>query len=98
MQVEVLAHGQFGIQRERLRHESNPPARVESACVNRLPEQRGTALGSVEQSGKHLHGGRLTGAVRADEAEDFALLDVEAHLVESDKNAASTRQITRLHD
>ncbi len=56
MKIEVLPDGEFGIERERLRHVADPIARAHVARIEGLPEQQRLALGRRQQAGQHLHG------------------------------------------
>jgi hypothetical protein len=44
-----------------------------------MPEQPGAAIARRQEAAEHLHGGGLAAAVGADEAEDLAAADAEAH-------------------
>src|SRR5439155_21579931 len=55
----------------------------------------GTGVGPVETS-DHVEGGRLPGAVRADQADDLTLLDVERDVVEGDDAAEPTDDVPHL--
>jgi hypothetical protein len=63
-----------------------------------LPEQQRLALGGRQQTGEHLHRGRLAAAVRAEESEDLAALDAEAHVVDGDEVAEALGEPFRLDD
>ena len=95
MQLEVLADGQLGIERERLRHVADAPARIDVAGVERLAEQQGLAFARRQQSGEHLHRRGLAAAVGADKAEDLAAFDGEAHPIDGDKVAEAACQVAR---
>ena len=95
VQVEVLANRQLGIERERLRHVADAHARAHVAGVDRTAEQRRLARGRRQQPGQHLHGRGLAATVRADEAEDLAALDGEAHVVDGGEVAEAAGQVAR---
>jgi hypothetical protein len=38
VQLEILPHGEFGIERKRLRHVADAPARIDVAGIERLAE------------------------------------------------------------
>jgi hypothetical protein len=48
-----------------------------------------------QQAGQHLHGRCLAAAVRADEAENLAAFDGEAHLIDGREIAEPPRQLAR---
>ena len=50
VKVEILAHRQLGIERERLRHIADALARIEIAGVDRLAEQQRFARASAATS------------------------------------------------
>ena len=87
VQYQVLADGQLGVERERLRHVPDSPARDEVGRVQWMAEERGRALGRRQEPGQHLHRGRLAAPVGAEEAEDFAALDPEADVVHCGERA-----------
>src|SRR5207248_3642559 len=47
-----------------------------------VPEDANLAAGRVQEAGQHLQRRRLAGAVRAEEADDLARLEVERHAVD----------------
>ncbi|MNH03377.1 hypothetical protein D3C79_626390 [compost metagenome] len=81
VQFQVLAHAQLAIQRETLRHETDPLARGQVFGVHGSTQQGGAAFAGRHQSGEHFHGGGLAAAVGAEKAEDFTATDGEADLV-----------------
>ena len=50
----------------------------------RLPEDEGVAVGGEEQAEQQLDGGRLAGAVGAEQAEDFAAIDLHVEGAQGD--------------
>jgi hypothetical protein len=97
VQLEVLPHGQFAIEREPLRHVADPPPRREAVRPDRRAEQSGLARARLQQAGQHLHGRGLAATVRADEAEDLAALYAKAHIVHGGEVAKAHRQPLRLY-
>ena len=95
MQQEVLAHGQFAIKREGLRHETDPAARVDILRIDRLAEDPCFALGGGGQARQHLHGRGLATAVGAEKTEDLTSRDVEADRIDSGEIAKTAGQGTR---
>jgi len=57
-------------------------AALRGAARDRRVEDEGLAAGRVDEAHQHLDGGRLAGAVRADEPEDLALLHRQCHVVD----------------
>ena len=66
------------------------------ALAERLAEVAHRTRGGLVDAGHDVEAGRLAGAVGADEAEDLALVDVEAHLVERDDAAEAQRHLVDL--
>ena len=98
MKIEVLPDRQFGVERERLRHVADPIARTHVACFERFPEQQRLAFARRQQAGQHFHRRRLAAAVRAEEAENLAALDGEAHPVDRREVAEAAGEIARDDD
>ena len=67
-----------------------------SSRFDLLAEQRRRPSRRRQQAGQHLHRRRLAAAVRAEEAEDLAALDAEAHVVDGGEVAEALRQAVRL--
>ena len=86
VELEVPPHRELAIEREGLRHVADATAHLDVFCpADGLTEQLGRAFGRRQKAGQHLHGGGLAAAVRAEKAEDFALLDFEAHVIDRDE-------------
>jgi hypothetical protein len=99
VQVEVLAHRQLAIQRERLRHVAHAPARLQVFGVELAAEQQRLAGARFEQAGEHLHRGRLAAAVGAEKAEDLAAPHRQVDVIHRDEVAEAHLQAARLdHD
>ena len=58
-------------------HQRDASEKLFLALRRHVPEHVSLARAGVEQAREHLQGGRLAGAVRAEEADDLAGLDVE---------------------
>src|SRR3546814_6960275 len=76
--LQVLPHEQQTVERELLRHiaklafgRAGRPAQVQ-------PHHMRLAAGGFEQAAQHLEGGRFAGAVRPEQAEDFAFADLRS--------------------
>ena len=86
VELEVLPDRELAIEREGLRHVADATAHLDVFCpADGLAEQLGRAFGRRQKAGQHLHGGGLAAAVRAEKAEDLALLDFEAHVIDRDE-------------
>jgi len=72
MKTQVLPHGEFAIERERLRHEADALADRQVVGIDRFAADLGLSLARRQESGQHLHGGGLAAAVRTEEAENFS--------------------------
>src|SRR5262249_52126382 len=66
-EFEIFNHLHVVVDAEEVRHVAHEAANVLGAVVDRKPAHRRLAPGRVEQRGEDAHGGRLTGAVGADE-------------------------------
>ena len=92
-EAQVLPHRQFGIEREALRHVADPRAR-RGGCVQQVQAgDLGAAAGGRQQAAQHAEGGGLAGAVRPQQAEDFAALHGEADVVDRDESAEAAHQV-----
>ena len=92
---DVLEHGQRREEREVL---ERPPDAERRDAMGRQPEDRAAVEADVASVGRveaaqAVEERRLAGAVRADEADDGAALDVEAEPVEGDDAAEVNREI-----
>ncbi len=98
VEVDVLHHGQIGIEAEALAH-------VADLFLDRLglahrvpPHDPGFTGGRVHDGGEHAHGGGLAGAVRPDEAEDLTLGDGKIEAVHGRKVVETLGQVVGLYD
>jgi hypothetical protein len=96
VQVEVLAHGEFAVERKGLRHVAHAAAHGQVMGVHRLAEQLGMALAGWQQAGEHLHGRGLATAVRAQEPEDLATVDAEVDVVHRREIAKAAGEVVGL--
>ena len=74
------------------------PQAVAVAAGDRSPRTRMRAGVRRPQTGDGLDGGRLAGAVRAEDAEDLALLDGERHAVDADAVAVALLEVGDFDD
>ena len=90
VEFEILSNRQFVVEREGLRHVADIAARLHVVRPHRLAEQLRRSAGGRQKASQHFHRGRLAAAVRAEEAENLAALDAEAHMVHGGEIAEST--------
>ena len=81
VEVEVLTDRELAVEGERLRHVADALARGQVVGVHGIAEELGLAFGGGQEASQHLHRGGLAAAVGAEEAEDLAAADGEAHAV-----------------
>src|SRR5262245_1269915 len=90
VEFEILSDGQFVVEGESLRHVADVAACLHVVRPHRIAEQLRSSAGGRQKTGQHFHSGRLAGAVRAEEAENLATTDAEAHMVYSREIAELT--------
>src|SRR6185437_103722 len=74
---EVLAHREIRIEVVDLRHDAHPPARFARIARHLVPEQGDRSRVGRREAEEHAQRGGLPRAVRAEEPEAFAALEVE---------------------
>ena len=77
-QRDVLVDGQVRVHRRRLEHDADPLAPVAAGALRVDAEDGDAAAVALAVALEDLDRRRLAGAVRAEQAEDLALLDLEA--------------------
>ncbi len=77
LQADQLAAGHQRVERRFLQGDADRGAHRPRFAADVVAGDAGAAAGRQQQRGQHPHRGRLAGPVRAEEAEDFALLDLE---------------------
>ena len=97
MQIQILAHAQLFIQRKRLRHITHAHFHVGAARINRFTQQFRRAFGGFQQTGEHFHGGGFATAVAAQKAENLALGNGKADLINGGKIAKTLGQAMRFN-
>jgi hypothetical protein len=90
---QLVADAHLRIQPALLRHVAEAGARVE---IDRPAAPAHLAAVGLEHAEDDPHRRRLAGAVRADEAEELARLDLEREPVERDDVAVAARQFDHL--
>ena len=96
VEIEVLPHRQLAVKREGLRHVADPIAGGQVVGVHGLAEELRLAFGGGKQAGEHLHRGGLAAAIRAEEAEDLAAADGEAHAIDGGEAAEALGEVRGL--
>ena len=82
-QVERVECRQVPLELVAVAHDHRDPAQKRRLAARRhVPQDAGLAGGRVKEAREHLEGGRLAGAVGAEEADDLARLDVERDAVD----------------
>ncbi len=79
----MVAGGPAGVHAAGVEHRADDPRRLQQPGVADAVVADVAAVGSGETD-HHPHGGRLAGAVRADEAGDPPGRDLEGHVVDGD--------------
>ncbi len=71
-ETEVLEHRELGVERQPLRHVTNPLANLCGVAPNVESEYMPTSAVRLQDPGKHAKGSGFAGAIGADEAADLA--------------------------
>jgi len=93
VQHQVLSHAQLAVQRETLRHKTNPFAGGQVFGIHRVAEQFGAALGGWYQPGQDFHGGGFATAVGTQKAENLTSANGKTDLVHRGKVTELKRQV-----
>ena len=94
VEADVLIDGQQLVERELLRHVADAaPSPPPGSGSTSSPPTTARAGGGLQQAAQHPDGGRFSGAVAPEEAEDLALVDRERHVVHGDETAEAARQV-----
>ena len=91
--LSFLEHGLIPVQREALGHvsDSGPDALPLGRDIH--ARHQDAAVTGWQQPAHHLDQRGLAGAIRAEQAEDFAALHVQPHAVDGDKAAEAARDV-----
>ena len=95
-ELDVLAHGQIGVQRELLRHVADPFPDGSPVLAYVEPGDPAGSLRGREQAGEHLDRGGLACAVGPQEAEDLPGADREGDRVDRHEVAEAPGQTVHL--
>ncbi|MNS51164.1 hypothetical protein D3C72_838310 [compost metagenome] len=93
VQLKVLPHAEFAIQRKALGHEADPLARGQILGVHRIAQQCRAAFAGRHQPGQDFHGRGLAAAVGAEKTENLAATDGEADVIHRSEVAEAQRQV-----
>ena len=95
VEVEVLHHGQVGVEPETLAHVADLLLDRLGLADDVMAGHPGVAAVGVHDRRQQPHGGGLAGAVGPDQAEDFPLGHVEVQIVHRGQVAERLRQVFR---
>ncbi|HEY6508301.1 MAG TPA: hypothetical protein VIY56_09830 [Vicinamibacterales bacterium] len=95
-EVEIFAHAHVGVERRRLGQIAGAALGLDRFLGEIEAGHDGGALGGRHVAGEHAHGRGLAGAVRAEEAEDFAAFDREADVADGGKGAVPLGEVLDL--
>ncbi len=92
--LEVLGHAQAEVEARRLRHDRDPPADLDSVLRReRDSGDSGRPRRRCDQRAERPDGRRLAGAVRPQEPEHLAVVDLEGDVLERDPITEALAQI-----
>src|SRR5262245_26123577 len=98
-EVQVLAHREVLVEREALRHVADGRAQALALARHGAAEHARGARARAEEPEQHPHESRLSGAVRAEAAEDLAAVHLEIEGVHRDELPEAARELAGLdHD
>ena len=94
----VLAHAHVEEQPQRLERAGDPALRdlVRLESLDALAGEHDVSVGRLVDAGDQVEERRLPGAVRADHADDLALVDVEVEIVDDREAAERHRDAAQL--
>ena len=94
VEVEVLVHGEVGVEPEALRHVGEPGLHAPPGrATTEIAVEMRVAGARPQHAGEHAQGGRLAGAVGADEPEELAGRDLEVEA--GDGHRASSARLPK---
>jgi hypothetical protein len=98
IEEEVFGDGEVGIEGEFLGHVSDAALDGFGIANNVKAEDRGRTGRGFEDAAEHADDGGFTGAVGAEQTEDFAALDGEGDVVNGDELAEAAGEVGELDD
>ena len=90
-------HGHLGVERRRFRQVPGAPLGLDRLIEDVESGHDHLAFGRRHEAGDDPHGRGLTGAVRAEETEDFAPLDAKGQIVDRGDAAVALRGVLDLY-
>ncbi len=87
VEFQVFMDFQVAVEGEFLRHVADPVFEAVSLAPDMITGDEGVAAGGVQNAEEHFDGGGFSGPVGAEEAEDFAGVDVEADVIDGGETA-----------
>ena len=96
-EFQVLLHREQAVERKLLRHVAEPALGCAGGAAQIMAHHMRFASSWFQQAAQHLEGGGLAGAVRAEQAEDFALLHLEADVVGGGELAEALGEVSARH-
>ena len=83
VEAEILVHSHVQVQRGLLGEVADLPLGIKGVVQNDNARHADAAGCAGEVAGENIHSGRFAGAVRAEEADDLALADLQADVIHS---------------
>ena len=96
-EIQILFDRHVGIERRGFRQVAGPALGFDRLLEHVEPGDHGLAIGRRHVAGQNPHRRRLAGAVRAQEAEDFAALDAKADVVDGGDPAVLLGEVLDLN-
>src|SRR5690606_21422570 len=97
VQIEILVHGQFSVEREGLRHVSNTAPNGHVVWIQLAAKELRGSFRCGEKAGQHFHGGCFSAAIGAEKTEYLAARNLEADFVDGDKVAEALGEVFSLN-
>ena len=95
-EMKEAVHGHVGITGRVLRQIADQALRGNRVLEHIVAADGDRAGGRGNEADHHAHGGRLAGAVRAEESQDFAAFHRERHIVDGDLGAERLGEVLNL--
>lgn len=93
MQIKVLPHRQFGIEREGLAHVTDAVADRHVARIHLVSEELRLSFAGGQKARQHLHGGGFSAAIGAEKAKNLAARNLEADIVDGGEIAETHAKV-----
>src|ERR1019366_3167237 len=95
---EVLGDGEILVQAEALGHVADALLDALGLPHDVVSDHGAVTAGGIEDPAEHADGGRLSRAVRTEDAEDLAAADVERYVAYGDEAAEAGREVLGVND